>query len=280
MINLSGRVPDQLADSGAVRQDLRSKINRATTSNVQAINELHCARSVPAPGGQRPWMLTAVSAACAMSVSSTLPPVRLNNQAYQNVVNTVAAISGSPRSNCGMKTSGKCQPVIRSPRRAADANGDHLDCRRGTAKPRQPGSSPKGPSSGIDHREAKNQEHRVPRLELIERGRGCARGHVQTDRHRNDQYRQTDRSDVPDPVHAPANDAPTESSQARQALGDRDDNDCRHDEVRKPGSLPNGSVDQAIKYERTKKITSSRRRTKVRKPFVGVAAALPVTSTV
>src|SRR3954467_1758570 len=44
--------------------------------------------------------------------------------------------------------------------------------------------------------------------------------------------------------------------------------------------LPNGSVDHAIKYERTKKITSSRRRTKARKPFVGVVAELPVTSTV
>jgi hypothetical protein len=45
----------------------------------------------------------------------------------------------------------------------------------------------------------------------------------------------------------------------------------------KARKLPNGSVDQAIKYERTKKITSSRRRTKARKPFVGVAAELPVT---
>ena len=76
-------------------------------------------------------MLTALSVACAMSVSSTLPPVRLNNQAYQKVTDTVVAISGSPRSNCGMKTSGRCQLVISSPRRAADANGDHLDCSRG-----------------------------------------------------------------------------------------------------------------------------------------------------
>jgi hypothetical protein len=99
-----------IADSGAVRQNFRSKINRATTSNVQAINTLHCARSVPAPSGQRPWMLTALSVACAMTVSNTLPPVRLNNQTYQKVTNTVAAISGSPRSNCGMKPVANASP--------------------------------------------------------------------------------------------------------------------------------------------------------------------------
>jgi hypothetical protein len=47
--------------------------------------------------------------------------------------------------------------------------------------------------------------------------------------------------------------------------------------ARKP---PNGSVDQAIKYERRKKITNSRRRTKARNPFVAVAAELPLTSPV
>jgi len=48
----------------------------------------------------------------------------------------------------------------------------------------------------------------------------------------------------------------------------------------KARKLPNGTVDQAIRYERTKKITSSRRRTKARKPFVEVVAELPVTSAV
>jgi hypothetical protein len=53
--------------------------------------------------------------------------------------------------------------------------------------------------------------------------------------------------------------------------------DTRGPKARKP---PNGSVDQAITYERTKKITNSRRRTKARKPFVGGAAELPLTSPV
>ena len=48
-----------------------------------------------------------------------------------------------------MKTSGMCQPVISSPSTAADARGDHFDCSRGWAKPRQAGSSPSGPSVGL-----------------------------------------------------------------------------------------------------------------------------------
>ncbi len=48
----------------------------------------------------------------------------------------------------------------------------------------------------------------------------------------------------------------------------------------KAKKLPNGSVDQAIRYVRAKKITNSRRRTKVRNPFAGAAAELPVTSAV
>ena len=62
-----------------------------------------------------------------MSGSSTLPPVRLNNQAYQKVTSTLDTMSGSARSNCGMKTSGRCQPVTSSPRTAADARGDLID---------------------------------------------------------------------------------------------------------------------------------------------------------
>src|SRR5687767_7376208 len=84
-----------------------------------------------------------------MRGSSTLPPVLLNSQAYQMVTSTVDPMSGKPRSNCGMKTSGKCQQVINAASRAADANGDHFDWSRGCAKPRQAGSSPNGPSSGF-----------------------------------------------------------------------------------------------------------------------------------
>jgi hypothetical protein len=48
----------------------------------------------------------------------------------------------------------------------------------------------------------------------------------------------------------------------------------------KARKLPNGSVDQAIRYDSTKKITNSRRRTKARNPFVGAVAEFPFTSTV
>jgi hypothetical protein len=48
----------------------------------------------------------------------------------------------------------------------------------------------------------------------------------------------------------------------------------------KAQKLPNGSIDQAIRYVRAKKITSSRRRTKARNPFVAVAAEPPVPSSV
>jgi hypothetical protein len=47
----------------------------------------------------------------------------------------------------------------------------------------------------------------------------------------------------------------------------------------KARKLPNGTVDQAMRYVRAKKITNSRRRTKVRNPLVGVVAELPVVST-
>ena len=46
-----------IADSGAVRQDLRSKINRATTSSVQAINTSNPRGRHRLLAGQRPWML-------------------------------------------------------------------------------------------------------------------------------------------------------------------------------------------------------------------------------
>ena len=112
VINSSGSGPGtrSIADSGAVRQDLRSKINRATTSNVQAINELHSVRSVPAPGDKRPWMLTALSVACAMSVSSTLPPVRLNNQVPEGDQHRRRDIR-QPKVNCGMKPVANASPL-------------------------------------------------------------------------------------------------------------------------------------------------------------------------
>jgi len=120
-----------MADSGAVRQDLRSKINRATTSRAHEINQIQVVRSTSGPAGHRTWKLTLPSVACAISVSNTLPPVRLNSHAYQKVTATVVAISGRLRSNCGMKTSGRCQPAISSPSTAVDARGDHFDCSRG-----------------------------------------------------------------------------------------------------------------------------------------------------
>jgi hypothetical protein len=112
VINSSGSGPGtrSIADSGAVRQDLRSKINRATTSNVQAINELHSVRSVPAPGGQRPWMLTALSVACAMRVSSTLPPVRLNNQVPEGDQHRRRDIR-QPKVKLRHETSGNASPL-------------------------------------------------------------------------------------------------------------------------------------------------------------------------
>src|SRR6476659_2740296 len=66
-----------------------------------------------------------------MSVSSTLPPVRLNNQVYQKVTATVDARSGGPRSHRGIKTSGRCQPVINTPSRVVAATGDHFHWSRG-----------------------------------------------------------------------------------------------------------------------------------------------------
>jgi hypothetical protein len=41
---------------------------------------------------------------------------------------------------------------------------------------------------------------------------------------------------------------------------------------------PNGRADQAIRYDRTKKITSSRRRTKARNAFVGAVAEFPAST--
>ena len=58
-------------------------------------------------------------------------------------------MSGKTRSNCEIKASGTCQPATTKPRMAADAKGDHFDCSRGWANPRQPGSSPSGPPVGL-----------------------------------------------------------------------------------------------------------------------------------
>src|SRR6185503_1411166 len=86
-----------------------------------------------------------------MSVSSTLPPVRLNNQAYQKVTATVDARSGGPRSNRGIKTSGRCQPVINSPSRVVAAKGDHFHWSRGSGGPKSTGGQRgAGESAGGD----------------------------------------------------------------------------------------------------------------------------------
>ena len=71
--------------------------------------------------------------------------------------------------------------------------------------------------------------------------------------------------------------AANQFSQAREAFRDQNNDNRRYEWREGQEAAKNGSVDQAIKYERTKKITSSRRRTKARKPFVGVVAELPGT---
>src|SRR5215217_849463 len=213
-----------------------------------------------------------------MSVSNTLPPVRLNNQAYQKVTSTVVTMSGRLRSNCGMKTNGRCQAVISSPSRAADASGDHFDCSLGCAKPRQPGSSPKGPSRGFtiprptssstvyhgwnwanEGAGAPAAMFRPIPTAWTSNGRPIAAAYqIQFTRQR--MMRRPSRA-------SPGKPSATRTTTIADTSGE------------KARKVPNGSVDQAIRYVRAKKITSSRRRTKARNPFVGAVAELPVTST-
>src|ERR671920_110297 len=97
-----------------------------------------------------PWV------ACDTSVMSTLPPVWLNNHVYQNV--TAIVPTTPPTKMAGWKPSrtkvGRCQPVISTASIMVVASGEWLVCRPGRAKPRQPGSSPSGPSRGLIRRTA------------------------------------------------------------------------------------------------------------------------------
>ena len=111
-INLSGRAPDRWPTRAPYARTCdRRSTGRSPIKPRRSARSTHH-RPHRLPGARGPGCSHSPRLTCAMSVSSTLPPVRLNNQAYQNVTNTVVAMSGGPRSNCGMKTSGKCQPVI------------------------------------------------------------------------------------------------------------------------------------------------------------------------
>src|SRR5215211_1729627 len=176
-----------------------------------------------------------------------------------------------------MKTSGKCQPVISTPRRAADAKGDHFACSRGWAKPRHAGSSPSGPSVKFTIRRpnSKSTEYHgwnwvsdggvAPAAMLrpiptawTNSGRPIAATYqIQFTRHRMRRLPSRARPGKPSAI-------------ITTTIADTIGAKARKD--------PNGRADQPIRYERTKKTNNSRRRTKARNPFVGAVAKAPFTS--
>src|SRR5918993_752914 len=114
-----------------------------------------CATSALVDQGAPVWMVP--WAECDTSVMSTLPPVWLNNHVYQKVTATVprtapTKIDGwKPPSK---KKVGRCQPVMSTARIRVVTSGERLVCKPGRANPRQPGSSPIGPSRGLIRRTA------------------------------------------------------------------------------------------------------------------------------
>src|SRR5215203_353829 len=89
---------------------------------------------------------------------STLPPVRLKSQLYQNVTATVDKRAVTMKDGCkppsSRKKRGRCQPVMSAARIRVDTSGERVLCSPGRANPRQPGSSPSGPSNGLTMRTA------------------------------------------------------------------------------------------------------------------------------
>src|SRR5829696_8767939 len=133
-----------VAGVGAVpRQQCQSKTTKpiATAHHTTASSKTTRAVAASAAQSAGGWMIPWVE--CATTVMSTLPPVRLNNHVYQNVIANVASssIGWIPNSNCGRRR-GACQTATSSARIRVAKSDERSVCRRGKAKPRQPGSSP------------------------------------------------------------------------------------------------------------------------------------------
>src|SRR5215211_1755037 len=114
-----------------------------------------CATSALVDQGAPVWMVP--WAECDTSVMSTLPPVWLNNHVYQKVTATVPKTLPTKMDGWkppSKKKVGRCQPVMSTARIKVVRSGERVVCSPGRAKPRQPGSSPNGPSRGLIRRTA------------------------------------------------------------------------------------------------------------------------------
>src|SRR5215204_696590 len=146
-----------VAGVGAVpRQQCQSKTTKpiATAHHTTASSKTTRAVAASAAQSAGGWMIPWVE--CATTVMSTLPPVRLNNHVYQNVIANVVSSSIGRRLNCANcgRRRGACQTATTSARIRVANSGERSACRRDKAKPRHPGSSPSGPSRGLIRRTA------------------------------------------------------------------------------------------------------------------------------
>jgi hypothetical protein len=105
---------------------------------------------------------------CAKRTMSTLPPVWLKSHVYQNVTAIVVKTAVTMKDGCkppsSRKKSGTCQPVMSTARIMVVTSGERVVCSPGRANPRQPGSSPSGPSKGLTKRTANTTRKVVKEL--------------------------------------------------------------------------------------------------------------------
>ena len=88
--------------------------------------------------------------ACINMVISRLPSALLNTHVMTTVSAVIITTNMTMFATVGgvhtpVQNRGKCHKAHSTPKRMLPASGPYAACRRGSAKPRQPGSSPNGP---------------------------------------------------------------------------------------------------------------------------------------
>jgi len=121
----------------------------APTKKLHAVISSKCPRSAAPSRNMCNGAPAELCTVCRRMATSTLPRERL----CPNVMKTDRDVLIAKNAQTGAelqpwrRNNGRCHPDHSTPRTKEAREGPYIDCIRGRAKPRQPGSSPSGPTS-------------------------------------------------------------------------------------------------------------------------------------
>src|SRR5829696_1826229 len=119
----------------------------ATTHHVAASIHDCLTESAPENMGEKNWPEMVLFIACIIMMISTLPLALLKTQLKMITAPMISTMSDQWTSPTTI--SGTCHPAMSTPRIRAAKSAERPACRRGSAKPLQPGSSHAPPRPGI-----------------------------------------------------------------------------------------------------------------------------------